>query len=208
MANMSRSWTISVMLRGNCSDRTVWENRQPQTYFAAGQCTSGPLQTWSNGTRCDFNMWPWHRNIVGFPFITFYTPHFTLHTLHSTLYTPHFTLYSPHFALYTFHSTLLTFHSTLLSLHLCLYTLHSTRHIFYSTLYAAHSTLYAPFLLCHMIPGLVIIRVGIRVCGFHLVFWIGECFTWVHTGSFCCIRDGASLSDLSLGERAILHSVV
>ena len=130
------------------------------------------------------------------PHSTLYTPHLTLYTLHSTLYTPHFTLHTLHlklhtphshtlhFALYTLHSTLFTAHSTLYILHFTLHTLHPTLYTPHFTLYTPHftfftprSTLYTPqFALAFsspttMIPGVVILRVGIRVRGLHLVFF-------------------------------------
>ena len=116
-------------------------------------------------------------------YYTLYTPlctlHFALHTLHLTLHTFHSTLFTPHL-----HFTLYKQHFTLYTPHFTLHTLHFTPHTWYSTLYTLtlytphfilfnlHSTLHTPhFALPTMIPGFVIIRVSIRVCGFHLVFF-------------------------------------
>ena len=97
------------------------------------------------------------------------TVHFTLHTLYCTLHTWHLTLYTPRFTLYTPHSTLYTPHFTVYTPHSKLYTAHFTYFTPRSTLYTSHFTL--PFSSpITMIPGLVILRVGIRVRGFHLVF--------------------------------------
>ena len=121
---------------------------------------------------------------------TLYTLHFTLPTPHFKLYTPHFTLFPP---LYTSHFTFYTLHRTLYTPHLTLYTLHSTLHTLLFTLYIPHftlhtlhltlhtshlllhlhSTLYTPFLFSHNYDsGFVILGVGIRVRGLHLVLGI------------------------------------
>ena len=96
-----------------------------------------------------------------------YPPHFALHI---TLHTLYFTLfYTPHFTLYTLHCTLHTLNVSLNTSHFPLYTLHWTLYTPHSTLSTPHSTL--PFSSpITTIPGFVILRVGIRVRGLHLVF--------------------------------------
>ena len=116
--------------------------------------------------------------------------HPTLNTPHLTLYPFHSTLCTQHFKRYTQHSTLSTLHSTPYTLHFTLYTLHPTLHIPHSTLHTWQFTLHTSHFLIHtlhftlhtshfalpfsspttMMPGFVILRVGIRVRGFHFVF--------------------------------------
>ena len=123
------------------------------------------------------------------PHSTLHTPHFTLYSPHSTLHTLQSALLTLHCAFHTPHSTLSIPHSTLYTLHSTLHTLHSTLCTVYSTRYTPHSTLqtgnrgnksvqlnYCRKVFCDCIsmcfdicaPN---IRVSIRVCGLHLVFW-------------------------------------
>ena len=110
--------------------------------------------------------------------------HSTLYTVHSTLYTPYLLLHTLHFTPHTLHSTPDTLHFTLRTPHFTLHTPHS--HTLHFALYTPHftfstqrSTLYTPHFILPfsprttMIPGFVILRVGIRVRGLHLV-WGGS----------------------------------
>ena len=106
------------------------------------------------------------RTLATPPFIL-YTRHSTLDALGSTLhtYTQHSPLYTPHFTLYALHcpNNTLDFTpsplSTLCTLHFTVYILHSTLYHFF-------------FSFRITILEFVIVRVGIRVRGFHLVLLV------------------------------------